>query len=112
MNISGGLRHRVDIQTRTDVQDATTGEVVPTWANLYASVPAKIEPLSVNAFIQSQSEQSGIVARITIRYRSGLTGNMRILHNGVVYNPAGFLPDKESGQEYLTAPCSLGVNEG
>lgn len=112
MNISGGLRHRVDIQSRTDVQDATTGEVTPTWANLYEGVAAKIEPLSVNAFIQSQAEQSGIVARITIRYRSGLTGNMRIVHNGVIYNPQGFLPDKESGLEYLTAPCSLGVNEG
>ena len=112
MNLSGGLRHRVNIQSRTDTQDATTGEVTPTWATLYEGVAAKIEPLSVNAFIQSQTEQSAIVARITIRYRSGLTGNMRIVHNGVVYNPAGFLPDKESGLEYLTAPCSLGVNEG
>jgi len=112
MNLSGGLRHVVEIQSRTDVQDATTGEVTPTWATLYEEARAKIEPLSVNAFIQSQAEQSGIVANITIRYRSGLTANMRIVHNGVIYNPVGFLPDKKSGQEYLTVPCSLGVNEG
>ena len=112
MNISGGLRHRVDIQTRTDTQDATTGEVTPSWATTYEGVAAKIEPLSVNAFLQSKAEQSEIVARITLRYRSGLTANMRILHNGVIYNPAGFLPDKESGREYFTVPVSLGVNEG
>jgi SPP1 family predicted phage head-tail adaptor len=112
MNLSGGLRHRIDIQSRTDVQDETTGEVVPTWSMLYASVPAKIEPLSVREFMAAQAVQSGITARITIRYKAGLTANMRILHGATIYNPAGFLPDLESGLEYLTIPCSAGVNEG
>ena len=112
MNISGGLRHRIDIQIHDDGQDSNTGEIVPGWVTVFQNVPAKIEPLSVREFIQSKSEQSEISARITIRYRSGLSADMRILHNGLVYNPAGFLPDKKSGLEYLTIPCSLGVNEG
>lgn len=112
MNLSGDLRHRITIQSRANVQDAVTGEVVPTWSTLHSSVPAKIEPLSVRDFIQSKAEQSGIVARITIRYRSGLDATMRILHGSTIYNPEGFLPDKVSGQEYLTIPCSAGINDG
>lgn len=112
MNLSGALRHRVDIQSRTNAQDATTGEITPTWSTLYSSVPAQIEPLSVREFMAAQANQSDITTRITIRYRAGLTADMRILHGTTIYNPAGFLPDKESGTEYLTIPCGTGVNEG
>jgi SPP1 family predicted phage head-tail adaptor len=112
MNLSGGLRHRVNIQSRTQAQDATTGEITTTWANLFTSVPAKIEPLSVREFMAAQAEQSGITTRITIRYRAGLSANMRLVHGSTIYNPEGFLPDKDSGQEYLTIPCSTGVNAG
>lgn len=112
MNISGALRHRVDIQSPVHTQNTTTGEIVTTWTTTHSSVPAKIEPLSAREFMQSKADQSEISARITIRYRAGLTADMRILHGSVVYNPAGFLGDKKSGTEYLTIPCSEGVNEG
>lgn len=109
---AGRLRHRVDIQARQDVQDPVTGEVVPIWTTIWPAVPAAIEPLSVREFIAAQAVQSDISARITIRYRDGLLPNMRVLHNGKIYNPAGWLPDPVRGNEYLTAPCSEGVNEG
>ena len=113
MPISAGqLRHRVDIEERMATQDAATGETIYTWTPLYKSVPASIEPLSVREFITAQAGQSEISARITIRYRAGLTAAMRIVHNGRIYNPQGWLPDKDSGMEYLTAPCSQGVNDG
>ena len=35
-----------------------------------------------------------------------------ILHKDKIYNPAGWLPDQDSGLEYLTAPVSQGLNEG
>jgi len=109
---AGQLCHRVDIQQRQRSQDAETGETTHTWVTLWASVPAAIEPLSVREFIAAKAAQSEIVARITIRHRDGLDATMRIVHNGKIYNPAGWLPDKESGLEYLTAPCSEGVNDG
>ena len=112
MNISGGLRHRVQIQTRVDTQNATTGEVVQTWVTTHANVPAKVEPLSAREFMQSRTEQDEISVRITIRYIAGISAGMRILHGSVIYNPAGVLGDLKSGQEYLTIPCSQGVNEG
>jgi hypothetical protein len=37
---------------------------------------------------------------------------MRLLHGSRIYNPQGWLADPVSGIEYLTAPCSEGVNDG
>jgi SPP1 family predicted phage head-tail adaptor len=106
------LRHRVDIQKRKRNQDAATGAVNLTWLTVWADVPAAIEPLSVRDYIASQANQSEVTARIVIRYRDGLTADMRIKHGTKIYNPAGWLPDPDSGLEYLTAPCSQGVNDG
>lgn len=113
MSINAGqLRHRVDIEQRTASQDATTGETTYAWAKLHKNVPAAIEPLSVREFIAARAGQSEVSARIVIRYRAGLDATMRIVHGSKVYNPQGWLPDKDSGLEYLTAPCSEGVNDG
>lgn len=121
---SGRLRHRVRIErldylrdTDDDViQNPDTGETSQAWAEV-ATVWAAIEPLSAREFIQSQSTQAQIVARITIRHRSGLDAAMRLVHvrtglPDVVYNPASFLADKDSGLEYLTIPVTAGVGEG
>jgi len=107
---AGRLRHRVVIQERVLTQDADL-EPIYAWADV-ATVWAAIEPLSVREFIAARAQQSEVSARITIRYRAGLNGQMRILHNGKVYNPAGFLADKDSGLEYLTVPVSEGANDG
>lgn len=121
---SGKLRHRVRIdeyvgQIGTDdevIQDPVTGEVSRAWEPV-ATVWAAIEPLSAREYIQSQATQSQASARITIRHRDGLNAAMRLVHliNGTpakIYNPLAFLPDKDSGLEYMTIPCSEGVGEG
>jgi SPP1 family predicted phage head-tail adaptor len=108
----GRLRHRITIQRPVIVQNVTTGEQSTSWANVAQNIAAAIEPLSVREFIAAQSMQSEITTRIVIRYRAGLTANMRILHGSKIYNPAGWLADADSGLEYLTAPCSEGVNTG
>lgn len=118
---AGRLRHRVRIDRKqnlldTDddvIQDPNTGEVSWEWAEV-ATVWAAIEPLSAREFIQSQAVQSEIVARIVIRYRTGLDASMRLVHvrNGsdfAFYDPAGFLADKETGLDYLTIPCKAGL---
>jgi SPP1 family predicted phage head-tail adaptor len=108
----GRLRHRVTIQRPVTVQNVTTGELSTSWATVVANIAAAIEPLSVREFIAAQGMQSEITARIVIRYRAGLTAEMRIVHGSRVYNPQGWLADADSGLEYLTAPCSEGVNDG
>jgi SPP1 family predicted phage head-tail adaptor len=111
---AGRLRHRVAIQSKANVQDPVTGEMVPTWTTVtgWGSVPAAIEPLSAREFIAAQAVQSAVTARITLRYRAGLDASMRIVHNGTIYNIAGVLADPDSGLEYVTIPCSQGVNNG
>jgi SPP1 family predicted phage head-tail adaptor len=120
---SGRLRHRIRIEelapligTDDEVIQDETGEISRAWTEV-ATVWAAIEPLSAREYIQSQTTQSQVSARVTIRYRSGLNAAMRLVHlvNGVpgrIYNPAAFLTDKDSGLEYLTMPCSEGVGEG
>lgn len=108
---AGKLRHRVTIQRQAQSRDAASGDVKVSWSDV-ATVWAAVEPLSVREFIAAQANQSQITARITIRYRSGLTADMRILHRDQVYNPQGWLADPESGLEYLTSPCTAGVNDG
>lgn len=110
---AGRLRHRVTIEQRSDVQDSTTGAMVPSWTVFADGVPAAIEDLSVREFLSGQALQSAVTTRITIRYMGGLTADMRIRDAaGRVYNPHGFLADKDSGRVYLTIPCSEGVNDG
>ena len=111
---AGRLRHKVTIQEPRHPQDPNTGEVRTVWVDFATDVAAEIAPLSVREFIASSQMQSQITARITIRYRGGLTPQMRILHpsTGKIYNPAGWLADPDSGLEYVTAPCSEGVNSG
>lgn len=111
---AGRLRHRIEFQEKVKSQDPETGEIVYTWATVAGldSVPAAIEPLSVKEFMAAQANQSEIVARMTIRARDGLKPTMRIVHRGLYYNPAGFLPDPDSGLEYMTIPVSEGVDDG
>lgn len=120
---AGRLRHRVRIEQLENqldsngdvIQDEETGTVAQSWTEV-ATVWAAIEPLSAREFIQSQATQSQITARVIIRFRDGLNAAMRLVHvrrdrDNVIYNPHGFLADKESGLEYLTIPVSAGVSD-
>jgi SPP1 family predicted phage head-tail adaptor len=108
---SGKLRHRVILQNVQPVQDTTTGEVSDEWADV-ATVWAAVEPLSVREFTAAQAVQSKVTTMIIIRYRQGVDASMRILFDDKIYNIEGILADKKSGKEYLTLPCSEGVNNG
>ena len=107
---AGKLRHRVILQEQQSVQD-TLGEMIVNWVEI-ARPWAAVEPLSAREFVASAAGQSQVTARITIRYRAGVNATQRILHRGKIYNIEGVLADKESGLEYLTLPCSEGVNLG
>jgi SPP1 family predicted phage head-tail adaptor len=110
---AGRLRHVVDFEVREDEQDATTGGITTTWTS--------IEPLSVREVIAAAKDTPIVTARITVRHRAGMDAAQRIVHgtkccvNTVgeeIFNPEGFLRDRDSGLEYVTIPCSQGANEG
>ena len=104
---AGRLRHRIRIERPTLVQDAY-GAGTTTWETVANDIYAAIEPLSANAFIAAQTLKSKISVRIVIRYRPGLNTSMRLIGaDGTIYVPAGFLPDPDSGREYITIPASI-----
>lgn len=112
MSISAGrLRHKVTIQRPEYTQDPVTGEMMKTWVD-FANVYASVEPLSARDFIAAAASQSKVTARILIRYRQGVEASMRVIHGARIYSVEGVLTDKDSGLEYLTLPCSEGVNDG
>jgi SPP1 family predicted phage head-tail adaptor len=108
----GELRHRITIQKPVTQQDPETGELTTNWVSVATNIAAAIKPSSVREFVAAQAMQSQVTARIVIRYRAGLTAQMRILHGSKIYNPQGWLADPDSGIEYLSAPCSEGTNQG
>ena len=111
---AGRLRHRVRIEKPSSVRDPGTGEPIPGWELVADRVPAEIAPLSVRDFLSAAQNQSQITARIVIRYRVGIASNMRCidLGTGAIYNIQAPLADPETGREYLTMPCTTGVNNG
>lgn len=106
---AGKLRHRVVLQSPSLAQDPVTGEMVASWV-IEGEVWASVEPVSGREFIAAQSTQAQIDTRIVIRYRSDVAPTWRATHRGKIYDIHGVLADKDSGLEYLTLPCSTGVN--
>jgi SPP1 family predicted phage head-tail adaptor len=122
---SGKLRQRVLFEAlvaQTDtaddvIQDEATGVVDRVWTPI-AEVWAAIEPLSAREFLAAQAVQSKVTTRITIRNPRtwAVSPAMRLVQirrggvRGATYNIEGVLPDRESGLEYLTLPCSAGVS--
>ncbi len=118
MSRAGQYRHRVDIQDWTAVRDEETGGFTEQWVTVFANVPARIAPASGREFLAAAAIQSEIVARIVIRARPGLKAKQRVLHKGLagevlaIYDVAAWLPDQESGRDYVSAPCSTGTDLG
>lgn len=111
MSIAAGmLRHRVELQRPVTTKNSA-GEIESDWETV-DTVWAGIEPLSAREFIAAQQMNSAVSVRVTIRYRADVTAAMRLVRGATVYNIQGVLADKESGIEYLTLPCSTGINDG
>ncbi len=104
---AGQLRQRVTLQRNGPYQDPDSGEQVDGWSDILgAAIPCSFEPVSGREFIAAQSTQNEVTARILIRYRSGVTTDLRAVHRGTVYNIEAVLADKNSGREYLTLMVS------
>lgn len=108
---AGKLRHRVTLQRPVKTQNPATGAIINGWADV-ATLWASVVDLSAREFVAAQAGQSEVTTRITIRWRDDVTSKHRILYLGRVYNVHGVLSDDKSGREYLTPPCSQGVNDG
>jgi SPP1 family predicted phage head-tail adaptor len=106
------MRHRIDIQQPVYTVDETTGARSVAWESILTNglEPAAIVPLSGREFIAAQSIQAGISTRITVRYQD-ITPDMRIVHNGTIYNIKAVLPDPTLAK-HLNIMCDSGFNDG
>lgn len=80
---AGKLRYRITIQNYTITN--TQGEIAKTWAT-FATVWADIEPLKGREYFESAIEEAEVSAKITMRYKSGVKPQMRVLHDSVYYD--------------------------
>jgi len=73
----GDLRHRITFQKETKTPDGHHGHT-STWEEV-VTVWAKIEPVSGREYYYSHQLKNAISHKITIRYRDGITEELRIV---------------------------------
>jgi SPP1 family predicted phage head-tail adaptor len=79
----GLFKHRILFQEAVE-SDNEIGDVVKTWQDV-KSAWAMIKTVQGREFIQAASVQGERTVRFVIRYTKGITNDMRIIHNGRVF---------------------------
>lgn len=105
---AGRLRHKVIIQTPTEVNDSQ-GQPIKTWST-YAQPFASVEPLNGNELFTASGVNSKVIARIRLRYLAGLTTKMRILFDNRYYNIESPIDPAERNAE-IVLMCSEGLQD-
>lgn len=100
----GLLNSRVTVQQQSAAQDAL-GQPVNTWSTL-ATVWADVRHTSGIEAIKDNAIASVARASIRVRYRSGITTAMRVVHGSTTYNIVAVLPDV-GGKEYVDLACEV-----
>ncbi|ALB67154.1 phage head closure protein [Cronobacter dublinensis] len=108
---AGKLNKRILLQKPVKTQNPTSGAIESGWVDV-VQVWANVTDLSARDFVAAKAGQNEVTTRITIRWRDDVTDKHRILYRGRIYDIQGVLEDDKTGREYLTLPCSRGVNDG
>ena len=99
---AGRLNQRVTLQAKAVTRDGMGNEVI-SWSDV-AAVWAAVEPVRGKEFVSLRAAQSDITTRITLRYKSGLTTAMRVLHDGAIYDVREII-NPRSRNESLELMC-------
>lgn len=94
---AGTLRQRVTIQDKSVVRDSYGGETI-TWMNV-AEVWAAVEPLQGREYIEARQAMAEVTTRIRMRYRSGITPEMRIEHGSQIFEILAVIHVKDLQRE-------------
>ncbi len=95
----GALRHRVSIYGKGTLAQNGTGEEIPAYDALLATVWASVEPMSGREFIEAMKVQADVTVRIRIRYRSDVSPEMRVIHGTHTYEIDAVLDQKGERKE-------------
>jgi SPP1 family predicted phage head-tail adaptor len=111
---AGELRHRVTIQQYVKGGRDDDGFELPSGWLLLTKVYAKISPLSTKDLLSAQAADSEVLARMKVRYRTGLKidTDMRVIWKGRIFAiDSQGLDDNDSGLEYTTFTLSGGIEQ-
>lgn len=96
---AGQFKSRVLIQQPSGAVDELGTPVPGDWVDV-TTVWANVRYLSGMATIKADAQSATAKASIRIRYRTGLTTAMRVLHGATVFRVTAVLPD-EQRREYV-----------
>lgn len=99
---SGELTQRVSLERLQEGQDPY-GQPLTDWLPV-ATVWAAVEPLTGREYIAASALISAVEARITLRYRPGVSSAMRVIHGADVYGIQSVIHVK-SAKQVLQLMC-------
>lgn len=109
----GKYRHRVTIQHRVTTRDPADGsEVLSDWLTFTGNVPAEVLTGAGRELVAANAEQAEITARINMRWFPGLTSQMRILWDGMVFAIEAPPETDSTARREWRVRCSDGLNDG
>jgi SPP1 family predicted phage head-tail adaptor len=74
----GELRHRITFQLQDlDSEDEDWKDIATTWAN--------INPISGKEYYSAETINSDLTHKIRLRYRKGITPDMRVIYNDRIF---------------------------
>ena len=94
----GQLRHRLALQSPTKGQDAYGAPTQTAWTT-YATVWGEVIPVSASEKMAAEIVNPLVTHSMTIRRRSGVQADHRILYNGRTFQIDGIY-DMEEEREY------------
>ena len=106
---AGKYRRRVTFQQRVNTTDSF-GQSSVAWTDLF-TLWAAVEPLSGREILAAGAERAEDMYRIVIRYRTGITTQMRIKYGGKVFDITSET-DILSKHKETEIMCKSGVNDG
>jgi SPP1 family predicted phage head-tail adaptor len=107
---AGDLDQRITVQSPAATVDAL-GQRVETWSTV-ATVWAQAQPLRGREFFAAGTMQSEAAVRFRIRYRTDVTGTMRVLWRSVPHAIVADPIDVDGGRHTLELMCSAGIRDG
>lgn len=111
----GRLREVIAIEQLTvgSPQQKPSGEPDESWTAYISNVSAGVETLRGRELFQAQEHHAEAAVRFRVRWRAGITANMRILHRGLYYNIVFVPPADRSGKQHdMELLTTQGVNVG
>jgi SPP1 family predicted phage head-tail adaptor len=111
----GKLSHKITIQSLQagSPQQKPSGEPEEAWADYLTNIDAEWITLRGQDRFVAQEHHPETRGLWRIRWRSGITAKMRVVHNGLYYNIL-FVPPYDRGGKrwHMELECTQGVNDG